>query len=103
MPRVWLALFFGYSGKNFNGLQHQKEESVRTVEGEIVRTLFKGGLLETDDYYDLVKNYKWGRAARTDKGVHAVSNSISSLFFINEKFYDEERKLKRNELWGYLR
>ena len=69
----------------------------------MIGTLFKGGLLETDNYYELVKDYKWGRAARTDKGVHSVFNSISCLFFINEKFYDEDRKLKKNELWGYLR
>ena len=50
-----------------------------------------------------MKNYKWGRAARTDKGVHAVCNSISALFFVNEKFYDEEKRLKKEELWGYLR
>jgi tRNA U38,U39,U40 pseudouridine synthase TruA len=31
MPRVWMALFFGYNGTNFNGMQHQKEEHIATV------------------------------------------------------------------------
>ena len=58
--------------------------------------LFKAGLLESDKYSDLVKTYKWSRAARTDKGVHAICNGISCLFSINDRFYDEEKKLKRN-------
>lgn len=31
MPKVWLAIFFGYNGQNFQGMQHQREESVNSI------------------------------------------------------------------------
>lgn len=84
MPKVWLALFFGYNGQNFCGMQHQREEAVQSIEKLIVTTLHKEGFLATKNFGELVKNYKFGRAARTDKGVHAVVNGISCLFTISE-------------------
>jgi tRNA U38,U39,U40 pseudouridine synthase TruA len=45
-----------------------------------------------------VKNYKWGRAARTDKGVHAIINGVSCLFIIPQTFYDETKTLQQNKL-----
>lgn len=45
-----------------------------------------------------MKHYRFGRAARTDKGVHAIINGISCLFSIPEGFYDESKILKKDEL-----
>ena len=31
MPKLWLAIFFGYNGSTFNGMQFQLEGHVTTV------------------------------------------------------------------------
>lgn len=43
---------------------------------------------------EIVKNFKWSRAARTDKGVHALVNGISCVFAIDEKYWDEKQDIK---------
>lgn len=91
MPKVWLSLFFGYNGKNYYGMQYQNENNIMTVEKELIDILYSHGLLACKNYGELVKNYKFGRAARTDKGVHAVCNGIACLFTIPESFYNEEK------------
>lgn len=48
----------------------------------MINRLYQEGLLTCKNYGELVKNYKLGRAARTDKGVHAIINAISCLFTI---------------------
>lgn len=96
MPKVWLIVFFGYNGQNFNGMQLQKGHNVRPIENDLVTIFYKAGLLPTQVHSELVKSHKWGRAARTDKGVHAVQNAVSCLFSIPEKFYDGSKQLKRN-------
>lgn len=40
MPKLWIALFFGYNGKPFSGMQFQIEEHVVTVEGTLISKLY---------------------------------------------------------------
>lgn len=88
MPKVWMALFFGYNGLNFQGMQYQKDEVVESIEKLLIHTFFKEGFLPHKNYPELVRNYKFGRAARTDKGVHAIINCVSCMINVPEKFYD---------------
>lgn len=41
MPKVWMTLFFGYNGQSFQGMQHQKDENVNSVEKLVIGTLFQ--------------------------------------------------------------
>ena len=45
----------------------------------MINRLYQEGLLTCKNYGELVKNYKLGRAARTDKGVHALQNVVSFM------------------------
>ena len=41
MPKVWLALFFGYNGQGFQGMQFQKEEDVNSIEKLLISRLYQ--------------------------------------------------------------
>jgi tRNA pseudouridine(38-40) synthase len=49
---------------------------VLTIESELERSLFEAGCIAPYNYGDLKKS-GWQRAARTDKGVHAVANVVN--------------------------
>lgn len=80
MPKLWLSIFFGYNGSPFSGMQYQIENNIHTIEGFLVSKLHAAGFLSTDHHSQLERNDRWSRAARTDKGVHAVLNGVSCLF-----------------------
>lgn len=42
-----------------------------------------------------MKNYKWSRAARTDKGVHALVNGVACVFAVREEFWEERVEGKK--------
>ena len=66
------AVCFGYLGTGFHGSQRQAGRAdLPTLEGELERALIETGLMDERD------TGKWTRAARTDKGVHAVGNLVS--------------------------
>ena len=64
-----IALKFAYDGRKFHGYARQPQ--LKTVEGEIIKTLVKHGFIE-DTKESCVKS-----ASRTDKGVSALSNVIA--------------------------
>jgi tRNA pseudouridine38-40 synthase len=80
------AVCFGYLGTGYHGSQRQTGSELPTIEGELEQAMIEAGLL------DEANSQKWTRAARTDKGVHAVVNivtmslgdEISDLSKINE-------------------
>jgi tRNA pseudouridine38-40 synthase len=98
MPKLWLALFIGYNGLNFSGMQFQLQDHVSTVENLMAERLHACGFLTTTHYGVLEKQDKWSRAARTDKGVHAVLNCVSCLFTIDKNYFDDDNILNRNHL-----
>ena len=67
-------MIVGYNGSDFSG--SQKNQNVRTVEGEIEKALFELGCINKMNYGDL-KKIAWNRATRTDKSVHALQNTFS--------------------------
>lgn len=72
-----MALFFGYNGKTFHGLQIQKDCD-DTVERALEIALLDLGFINSSEYHDEKKKQKWTRASRTDKGVHAAANAIGT-------------------------
>lgn len=56
MPKLWLAIFFGYNGSTFNGMQFQLESHVNTIEGLLVEKLHSAGLLPTNHFGQLEKS-----------------------------------------------
>ena len=71
------ALFFGYVGARFQGLQ--KNPGAITVESELERALRAASLMAPADDFAAVG---WNRAARTDKGVHAAANVVSLMLHL---------------------
>jgi tRNA U38,U39,U40 pseudouridine synthase TruA len=60
--------------------------------------LHKAGFLATDNYTELQRKHKYSRAARTDKGVHAVVNGISCEFYIDKNYFNEDSTLNKEKL-----
>jgi tRNA pseudouridine38-40 synthase len=74
IPKRKVALIFGYAGTNYCGLQ--RNPGVKTVEDDLESALFAAGGIMASNYGELQK-IGWTRAARTDKGVHAVGQCVS--------------------------
>eukprot|EP00512_Aurantiochytrium_limacinum_P000129 CAMPEP_0171485472 /NCGR_PEP_ID=MMETSP0958-20121227/563_1 /TAXON_ID=87120 /ORGANISM="Aurantiochytrium limacinum, Strain ATCCMYA-1381" /LENGTH=492 /DNA_ID=CAMNT_0012018263 /DNA_START=158 /DNA_END=1636 /DNA_ORIENTATION=+ len=68
------VIMFGYSGIGYKGLQIQPE--VKTIEGTLEDAICKTGVVKKENMGDLRKS-GWSRAARTDKGVHALGQIVS--------------------------
>jgi tRNA pseudouridine38-40 synthase len=65
------ALCFGYLGTGYHGSQRQPGSDLPTIEGELEKAMIDLGILDERE------TTKWTRAARTDKGVHAVGNMVT--------------------------
>eukprot|EP01022_Parablepharisma_sp_SALTPOND_P015777 TRINITY_DN2259_c0_g3_i1.p2 TRINITY_DN2259_c0_g3~~TRINITY_DN2259_c0_g3_i1.p2 ORF type:complete len:439 (+),score=51.73 TRINITY_DN2259_c0_g3_i1:145-1317(+) len=91
-----VIMIAGYNGSNFVGSQKQPAQDVRTVEGEIEKTLFEQNLISKDNYGDLRK-IAFTRATRTDKKVHALQNFFSLKILINPAadFAEYKEKLQK--------
>ena len=74
------ALFLGYLGTGYHGMQKQLDgqgnETVKTIEGVFEKALVASGWLEPVLLEDSAP-LNWSRSARTDKGVHAVTNVVA--------------------------
>ena len=67
------------------------------VEGELRRSILEaGGMLESN--YESPDKVGWGRASRTDKGVHAAMNLISlkvkRLYYHHHRYFTNNIELK---------
>ena len=81
-PKRKLALFVGYVGSRYNGLQLSSGEGVNgvvTVEGVLRDALLsvEGGGLSEDNAEDFLRKVNWRRSSRTDKGVHSLCTVLS--------------------------
>lgn len=68
-----VAILMGYNGDGFFGMQHNP--GVRTIEGEVMTALKRAGVVSDRDGAAVPKLM---RAARTDKGVSAAMQVVSS-------------------------
>ena len=80
--KIRIAILAGYNGVNFWG--SQKNDGVRSVEGELEKALHAIGMISSFNFGDL-KKIGWGRATRTDKKVHALINTFSAKVLVNNK------------------
>ena len=73
-PSKKFALVVGYNGQGYCG--SQTNHNVPTVERDLERGLFDAGLISMYNFSNgsNLNKIKWSRAARTDKGVHALGN-----------------------------
>lgn len=105
-----IALFFGYNGTAYHGLQKQKDlKEKTTVESCLEIALHEAGFITESNFGDLKKN-AWQRCSRTDKGVHAAYNGINCKLNILDSFVDlppqeleeekkkDDRKLMKSKL-----
>ncbi|CAO3628055.1 unnamed protein product [Cunninghamella echinulata] len=105
IPKKKVALLFGFNGSGYQGLQFNP--NIQSIEQELYTAIYKAGLISTSNATD-PKKVKWGRAARTDKGVHAVGNVISLKLMINEEEKINIAQRINNYLppqirvWGYI-
>ena len=69
-----VSMFLAYVGKGYQGMQ--RNPGAVTIEDELERAIVAAGGILPDNAGDFTK-VQWMRAARTDKGVSAVGQSIS--------------------------
>lgn len=81
--KIKVALFFGYNGKAYHGLQ--KASGVPTIEEFIEKAIYDSGFIAESNYGDL-KKIGWARGSRTDKGVHACLNTINCKLLISDEY-----------------
>ncbi|XP_076249034.1 pseudouridine synthase 1 isoform X2 [Calliopsis andreniformis] len=68
------VIMLGYSGKNYFGMQ--KNNDTKTIESDLFSALLKANLITKEQFED-IREIKFQRAARTDKGVSAVRQIVS--------------------------
>jgi tRNA pseudouridine38-40 synthase len=86
-----VALFIGYNGCSFKGLQFQRDTD-NTVENLLHKVLCQQGFILATNA-DNLRRIKWSRAGRTDKKVHALCNGISLNLELGERYQlGEERQ-----------
>lgn len=80
IPKKGYAIVFGYVGTGYHGMQKQldsnKTESVRTIEGELEKALYKAKGISAENFGCFPKVH-WSRVARTDRGVHAACQLVA--------------------------
>jgi hypothetical protein len=76
------ALNIGYCGTSYQGLQ--TNEGAITIEGLLERALFLSGGIKECNFGNLQK-VGWTRAARTDKGVHAIGQCVSMRLTVDSE------------------
>ncbi|KAH7425692.1 hypothetical protein KP509_11G066600 [Ceratopteris richardii] len=78
-----VALWVGYVGTNYKGLQIQRTTADgQTIEQELETAIFRaGGILESN--FGALEKIGWMRSSRTDKGVHSLSTVITMKLEIN--------------------
>lgn len=78
------AVCISYLGTNYQGLQINP--GAKTIEAELERALFlAGAMIEMN--YGFMQKVQWSRAARTDRGVHALTQccAMKLIFPVNER------------------
>lgn len=74
------ALCFSYLGSAYQGLQINPD--CKSVEAELERALFlAGGIIESN--FGFMSKIQWTRAARTDRGVHAISQCCAMKLLVD--------------------
>jgi len=81
-PKKKCALLMGFCGTGYQGMQINP--GAKTIEGDLWKALVEAKAVSKDNAED-PKKISFVRAARTDKGVHAVGQVISGKFIIEDE------------------
>ncbi|MCO5610089.1 hypothetical protein L7F22_064324 [Adiantum nelumboides] len=98
-----IAMLLAYCGAGYQGMQ--KNPGAVTIEGLLEEALLKAGAMP-ENYDGNPRKVDWMRAARTDKGVSAVGQVVSGLFYIDPPGFVERVNAhlpKQISLLGYKR
>jgi len=107
LMKLKYAIFMGYNGKGFRGLQQQTVEGFNdTIEDSLEEAVFKAGLI-TENNYGKLSKLGYNRSSRTDKGVHAALNIVSMKFELNSGFLigglsEEQKSLPKESLKQFV-
>lgn len=74
VKRKNFVIMLGYLGKNYSGMQINR--GTKTIEESLLSALLKARFI-TEEQFEDVREIKFQRAARTDKGVSAVRQVVS--------------------------
>lgn len=92
-----VALFVGYDGTSYRGLQQQPSQQhiqfedgrQHTVEDVLEEAVYRsGGILESNR--GMLGKINWSRSSRTDKRVHSLSTVISMKLECNAALFETE-------------
>ncbi|EME27504.1 tRNA pseudouridine synthase A, mitochondrial [Galdieria sulphuraria] len=86
------AIVIGYLGAAYQGMQ--RNPGAVSIEGELEKALVATGLIPNNLEGNLRK-IEWSRAARTDKGVSAAGQVVSTYLLVDKDFEREQDILKR--------
>lgn len=103
LPKRKIALLIGYNGKNYYGLQLNKD--VPTIEHEILTALKEVECIP-QDHFDVPQKMNFMRACRTDKGVSAICNLLSLKMVTSKENLIEEVNSKlppQIKVYGYFK
>jgi tRNA pseudouridine38-40 synthase len=81
-PKKKCALLMGFCGTGYQGMQINP--GAKTIEGDLWKALVEAKAVSKDNAED-PKKISFVRAARTDKGVHAIGQVISGKFIIEDE------------------
>ncbi|GJQ14519.1 hypothetical protein GpartN1_g6310.t1 [Galdieria partita] len=90
--RQKFALVIGYLGAAYQGMQ--RNPGAVSVEGELEKALVSA-LLIPDNVKGNLRKMDWSRAARTDKGVSAAGQVVSTYLLVDKDTERTEEVLKR--------
>lgn len=94
-PKRKYAVCFSYLGSNYQGLQINP--GCRSVEAELERALFLAGCVSDCNFGNLHK-LQWTRAARTDKGVHAIGQCCAMKIAVPQSLETSDRNVAGKQL-----
>ncbi|XP_043261982.1 tRNA pseudouridine synthase A [Colletes gigas] len=94
VKRKNFVIMMGYNGRNYFGMQ--RNPNTKTIEEDLFVALLKSNLIAKEQYDD-IREIKFQRAARTDRGVSAV-RQIVSLRLPNHANKEEINKYLPNEI-----
>jgi len=80
-----MAAMFSFSGKDYLGMQLQRIEGAKTIEGEFLDALNNSGMIDPD-WVAVPQKAFFQRASRTDKGVSALKMVVSLKLIEEENF-----------------
>ena len=106
LPKRKVALLLGFRGTNYHGMQYNPPHD--TIESQLFKAFEKAQVVSPENLLNLNKVH-FMRAARTDKGVHALGQVISMKMLWREEEVDRGVKRINDALpddiriWGICR